>query len=374
MTVLTIGSGHRDFRDFLNPKSRARIAAYGTLADRSYIIAFTRPGFKTQTLENNVVVFPTNSRSRWLAPMHAMRLGKKVLAGILAGEPVVISAQDPFESGVVAWLLRCRFPQARLQLQVHTDIFSPYFWRERWENLFRVWLAKFLLPRADCIRAVSQRICRSFVSRGIDSGKITVLPVWSSPLDISPIARDKENLRVLVVSRLEREKGVGDSIIGFSDLIQRGGKGHLTIVGDGGQRNKLGVLVEKLGVEKSVTFSGWQQDVAPYYAAADVLLSTALYEGWGLAAWDALQAGVPVVMTDVGLAGEVALHNVNGLIVPVGDTEQIGSALFRLSRDSQLLTRLGESSQLMRPAYSDYLDRYGIALRSCLHRSPESVL
>src|SRR3989344_6966597 len=157
MILLTIGSGHRDFRQCLDPKSRRRFAAYGALARRSYIIAFTGPGFERLLLENNVTVFPTNSPSRWLAPFHALKIGKNIFNEIAADEQILISAQDPFESGIVAWFLKLRFRGARLQLQAHTDIFSPYFRQERWENRIRVWLLWCFFFKTGCVRGGSAR-------------------------------------------------------------------------------------------------------------------------------------------------------------------------------------------------------------------------
>ncbi|MBI2096871.1 MAG: glycosyltransferase [Candidatus Sungbacteria bacterium] len=362
MTLLTIGSGHRNFSDFLNPKSRERIAAYGTLVDRSFILAFTRPGFEKQTLAENVIAFPTNSSSRWLAPFQAWRMGKAILGLASKGEEIVISAQDPFESGLVAWLLRRR-SGARLQLQVHTDFFSPYFRRERWENRVRFRIAKFLLPRADCIRVVSQRIKRSLESQlKIEASKIVTLPIWSVPLDAVPQGAADGAFSILVVARLEKEKQIDHALLAFHKFIKRGGAGKMAIVGDGSERRLLENLARTLKIHNQVVFHGWRDNLSHYYAEADVFLVTSQYEGWGVAAADAVYAGIPVVMTDVGLAGELVRDGGNGIIVPVGDTDAIARALSSIAADPD---RFKPRPIRRQESFDEYLARYREALYRC---------
>src|SRR3989338_10061337 len=75
----------------------------------------------------------------------------------------LVTAQDPFETGVIARRL-AKIVGAKLELQIHTDLGSPYFRRQSWLNWLRFWLARWLLPRADQIRVVSDRIKAFLVS------------------------------------------------------------------------------------------------------------------------------------------------------------------------------------------------------------------
>lgn len=93
------------------------------------------------------------------------------------GKEIIITSQDLFERGLIAWFLARRF-NVPLELQIHTDLFSPFFWRESLKNKIRVMLARFLLPRATTIRVVSGRIKRSLVKKcAIAEKNITVLPI-----------------------------------------------------------------------------------------------------------------------------------------------------------------------------------------------------
>jgi glycosyltransferase involved in cell wall biosynthesis len=59
-----------------------------------------------------------------------------------------------------------------------------------------------------------------------------------------------------------------------------------------------------LQVAQNVIFAGTQADLAPYLLSADAFLFTSHAESWGRAAVEAMAAGLPIVMTDVGLAGD----------------------------------------------------------------------
>jgi glycosyltransferase involved in cell wall biosynthesis len=68
-------------------------------------------------------------------------------------------------------------------------------------------------------------------------------------------------------------------------------------VGDGPLRTQWDRFVEENGLSKRVFVTGWVEDVRPYYAAADLLLHTAAYEGLPLALLEAMAAGLPCALT-----------------------------------------------------------------------------
>jgi glycosyltransferase involved in cell wall biosynthesis len=62
-------------------------------------------------------------------------------------------------------------------------------------------------------------------------------------------------------------------------------------------------LVQQLGLGEWVRFFGHQTDILPYLYAADLYVMPSLYEGFGIAAVEALACGLPALFTDVpGLA------------------------------------------------------------------------
>ncbi len=84
----------------------------------------------------------------------------------------------------------------------------------------------------------------------------------------------------------------------------------------------------------------WARDVVSYYKTSDIYVQPSLYEGWCLTAVEAMSSGLPVVMTDVGCAGEVVRNEETGIVVPTGNEEALTLALNRLIEDSELCATL----------------------------------
>jgi glycosyltransferase involved in cell wall biosynthesis len=101
----------------------------------------------------------------------------------------------------------------------------------------------------------------------------------------------------VVVARLTAQKRISLAIETTAFLASCGHDLPLTIVGDGPERANLERQVERLGIAPFVRFAGAVQpgEVPAFLERADLMLFPAREEGFGLAAAEALMAGVPVV-------------------------------------------------------------------------------
>ena len=236
-------------------------------------------------------------------------------------------------------------------MQIHSDIFSPHFVKHLMFNRFRTMLSKFLIPRASCVRVVSERIKKSVirtcnVRTDIACPSIVVLPILGKSVDLNvePKRFPEFDKTILMVSRLTSEKNIGLAIEAMAEVIRKHPKIGLVIVGDGPEREALKLQTTNYKLQTNVKFVGWQTDVASYYKGADIFLLTSLYEGWGMGVVDAMRYGTAIVMTDVGVAGELVENNKNGLVVPVGDKNALVAAVLRLLENDNLCRNLAESA------------------------------
>ena len=177
MNVITIGTDRSIFKE--GSAVRERLIEYGGLVGELHVVVFAPKGFSGQKLADNVWVYPTNSNSK----LSYIRDAKQVAVAIINDKkftPVetIISVQDPFETGLVGLFLKKRFG-FKLQVQVHTDFLSQYFFWHSTFNFFRSFIAWRILPKADQIRVVSHRIERSLAAHPsrISRKKIAVLPI-----------------------------------------------------------------------------------------------------------------------------------------------------------------------------------------------------
>lgn len=92
------------------------------------------------------------------------------------------------------------------------------------------------------------------------------------------------------------------------------------ICGDGTERKALEQLVRNYHLEKWITFYDYQKDVRPFLWAADVFLFPSRREGLGMAALEALSAGVPVIAADNRGTREYMQHGKNGFVCKWNDS------------------------------------------------------
>lgn len=219
-------------------------------------------------------------------------------------------------------------------------------------------MERLVARRADLLLGVSADLVDRARHAGARSTALAVVPATpTAPLDRarSRAALDAElGLRaedrvVLVVGRLAAQKDVGTAVAAHAELVEVHGHGvadvpaaHLVVAGDGPERAGLQELAALPGAR--VHLLGHRSDVPSLLAAADVVLSTARWEGQPVWLQEALQQGAAIVATDVG--GTAAVVGDAALLVrgsrPGGEVvhEDVALALARVLQDPVLLADL----------------------------------
>jgi glycosyltransferase involved in cell wall biosynthesis len=177
------------------------------------------------------------------------------------------------------------------------------------------------------------------------------------------------------IGRMTAVKRTDDVLVAFRRLRDSGIDACLCMVGDGPDRTQLERRAHELGVVRDTLFLGYQEDVAPYYAAFDALVLPSGNEGTPVSAIEALAAGRPVVATRVGGVPDVVRDGTDGFLVEAGATDDLADRLGRLARDPVLRERMGKEGRarvLPRYAVDRLVDDVDRLYRSLLEaaRSP----
>ncbi len=311
-----------------------RIKEYGALVKELHIVLLSdsKHGLKNKQLLSNVWVYPTNSALNFLRPIDAAKLGKKIMSDkkFVRGKSV-ITTQDPFECGWAGMQVKKKWG-IPLELQLHADIFSPYF--SGFQNMVRKFFLKKVLRHADGVRVVTENL-KSKISN-FTSASIRVLPIYVDRKKIEDAhavldlhTRFGWRFIMLTVSRLAPEKNLSATLKILMNVRDRFPDTGLVIVGSGPEEMNLKNLAKQLGVENNVTFVGWQENLASYYKTADVFIQTSLFEGYGLSLVEAGLSGLPVVTTPVGIATELE-HGKNAYIYPLGNVTPFANGIIDL--------------------------------------------
>ncbi len=362
-------------------ESQRRMMDYGGLVEELHIIVKSQiSNLKSQKF-GNVFIFPTGNRFKLGYFRSAYKIAKEIIVNCeLKIENCVVTTQDPFETGLVGWLLKIRF-KLPLQIQVHTDFLSPYFAKESIKNKIRVILGKYLVKRADGIRVVSERVKKSLVTSHLArAGKISVLPIVydMNRFNVSQVRTDLHlkypgyGFIILAASRLTKEKNVGLAIKAMAEVVKSFPRTLLLVVGHGPESKNLQLTTYNLQLGNNVIFEPWTSDIVSYYKTADTFALTSNYEGGARAPAEAVAAARPVVMTDVPPAGETVIDGKNGFVVAVNDHRQLAGKLIELISDPDRQGMFSRQSLAIAKGFitkEDYLKLYYQALASVQFKS-----
>ena len=119
----------------------------------------------------------------------------------------------------------------------------------------------------------------------------------------------------------------------------------LLFVGDGPERPAAESLARELNIFDDIRFVGRQEQMEDILAIADLFLLTSDYESFGLAALEAMAAGVPVISSNGGGLPEINVNGVTGYMSNVGDIDEMSKNALHILQDEAIL------KQFKRQAY-----------------------
>lgn len=202
---------------------------------------------------------------------------------------------------------------------------------------FLIKMEKLTCWSASRVLCVSKGVCSTLIRQNIvSSAKATVINHGSAGgLNLELFSKEQyleNNIRAelgipsnafvfIFVGRLVRDKGVNELISAFSKLQGEVDDLHLILVGE-----EDGLLdpisnATKLQIYNLSTIHkvGWQTDIRPYLASADVFVFPSYREGFGMVLLEAGAMGLASITTDISGCNEIILDRINGEIIPPKD-------------------------------------------------------
>lgn len=140
----------------------------------------------------------------------------------------------------------------------------------------------------------------------------------------------------------DSHKRFSDLIKAFNQLILKGYKMKLLLVGDGTIKSTYQQQVSELGIENHVIFAGYHEDSAKFYKIMDVFSLTSGYEAFGLVLAEAMFASLPIVATRVGGMKYIVDDKKTGFLVDRFDVDQISTAIEKIYLDPDLSKKFGK--------------------------------
>ena len=155
-------------------------------------------------------------------------------------------------------------------------------------------------------------------------------------------------LKVVLVSRLLWDKGVGEFVEAAKIIAEKKIKASFILVGEPDPGNASSIsrqLLNDWTKKKLVEWKGWQHDMPRVYMSSNIVCLPSYREGLPKTLIEAAASGRPIVTTDVPGCREVVIDGVNGFLVPIMDVDSLVIALERLINDPGLRRRMGRAGR-----------------------------
>lgn len=275
--------------------------------------------------------------------------------------PAVIHAASNHEAGLPA-LIAAR----RLGLPFIYEVrglweYTAASKRPNWEHTerfeFEVRLESLLVQHADAVLTLTQALADELIRRGSDADKIALAPNAIHPEEFESLSRDDSlaeslgltpsHLVVGYVGAILKYEGLEDLLVALSLLRTEFPSLRALLVGGGDDVDRLKAMALEIGVDDVCIFTG---RVSPSQAKDHLALLDAVvlprkpYPVCQLVSplkpMEAMAAGIPLVVSDVGALKEMVRENETACVHKSGDPESLAIQIRRLVEDGALRRNL----------------------------------
>jgi glycosyltransferase involved in cell wall biosynthesis len=289
----------------------------------------------------------------------------------------ILHVHWPFPHGLMA-LLPAWLSDVKVVSSCHSAEFALAV-----KNKLSTSLLALSLRKSDIITANSSYTA-NLVS-GVAQRKAEIIP-WGATVKVEPSASPAaQTIPLLLFSgRLVERKGVNFLLRAMPAILARRPV-RLVITGDGDYRREWEDLAAELGLNGTVTFTGFvtNEELSALFRSCSVYVHPAIYdsrgdtEGLGVVLVEALSNRKPVVASRVGGIVDVIRDGETGLLVPQKDPEAIAKTVLRLLENPDYAQRLGEQGCAYATDYFNWdriIDQYEAIYRKCVLSDREGLL
>ncbi len=240
-----------------------------------------------------------------------------------------------------------------------------------------MFLYRFSQKKASLVFFQNRDDRQDFIDRALVPEKITALLPGSGvdTLKFYPAALPPPPFTFLMIARILRDKGAFEFIEAAGRLRESFGDAVRCIIAGGlDPHNRTSLTeaeLEPYRLTGAVEFAGQVEDIRSIIEQSHCAVLPSYREGTPKSMLEAASMGRPLIVTDVPGCREVVTGEVNGYLVPPGDSRALEAAMERMmTLPPEALRGLGEASREMavkRFSLDIVTRRYSDAVRSILN-------
>jgi glycosyltransferase involved in cell wall biosynthesis len=210
---------------------------------------------------------------------------------------------------------------------------------------------QWFYSQLDLVYVNSEHYRQRWISRGIAPERLMIFPRGIDTQFFNPGLRDPkfwghfgkalEEIGLLYVGRISKEKNLDVAVRAVSRLRKEGLPVRLLIVGDGPY------LKELRHIAPEACYTGYLKgkELGAAYASSDVFIFPSTTDTFGNVVLEAQAAGLPCVVSDQGGPAELITHGVEGFVTRSLDVDDFAEAIRRLATDSELRCQMGDHAR-----------------------------
>ena len=254
-----------------------------------------------------------------------------------------------------AALSRVLYPSPRLLFEEHGRHYPErYSWKK---YIINRWFIEKMTTK---IVAVSADVRGRLVQyEGLSANRIDVVYNGVSPPP--PIDKDRrevlrrqlglqpEDFVIGTVGRLDAIKNIPLLLKALAEIHHKNtsvnGSLKGLLVGDGPEREELQRITASLNIEKNIVFAGYRTDATDLLQCMDLFVLCSFSEGTSMALLEAMAAGIPAIVTDVGGNPELITNNANGWVIPTDSPADLIRAIHEALENKELTANMVKNGQ-----------------------------
>lgn len=117
------------------------------------------------------------------------------------------------------------------------------------------------------------------------------------------------------------------------------------IAGEGRLLQSLQRKARKLGIDESVIFMGFVEDMPAFFHSLDIFLLSSHYEGFGYVIAEAMASKIPVVAFDIKSSAEIISHGETGYITERNSVSDMAERIMELAGNKSLREKMGQNGR-----------------------------
>lgn len=176
--------------------------------------------------------------------------------------------------------------------------------------------------------------------------------IIANPLkeDLPECFEGERNKEIVTAVRLEPQKNIKMLIDSYIKIQREYPEYILKIYGNGYLKDELIEYCNENNVKDKVKFLGYSKNLHSEIIKSQMFVLSSNYEGISNSMIEALALGIPVISTDhpIGGARMFIESGVNGLLVPVGDVEEMYNCMKMIIKDRTLTSRISNNAVKIR--------------------------